>query len=169
MAVIIVKCRFYNVSHYCGVRRSAKYPCRYGHVSLDICILLFWFVFADEINNTRFSVEQDKTDTKCLASCQLGRILGELRSCPHLSGYFLIRNFFFLFGSKIFTSTRIQIQMDLPVHVYPDPVFVLLLLSLEHEPPACELASREATAFRLVAMLNIYALKTGFEFETHLS
>ena len=167
MAVIIVKYRFYNVSHYCGVRRSAKYPCRYGHVSLDICILLFWFVFADEINNTRFSVEQDKTDTKCLASCQLGRILGELRSCPHLSGYFLIRNFFF--SVQKFSPPHVSRFKWICPSTCIQTQYLLLLLSPEHAPPACELASREAIAFRLVAMLNIYALKTGFEFETHLS
>ena len=31
---------------------------------------------------------------------------------------------------------------------------------------ACELATREATAFRSAAMWNIYAVKTGSEFVT---
>ena len=36
--------------------------------------------------------------------------------------------------------------------------------SMRHE--VCELATREATAFRSGAMLNIYAVRTGSEFVT---
>ena len=44
-----------------------------------------------------------------------------------VSGYFWIRKFLFP-DSKISTSTRIRIQIELPVHTYPDSLSVRQLI-----------------------------------------
>ena len=46
------------------------------------------------------------------------RKLPSLRPCPHVYGYFRIRNFF-VADSKIYPSTRSVFKSYLPVHTYP--------------------------------------------------